>query len=325
MAAAYKPTAGAEPGPGWARAAGYSLETVDRDLGKLGRPIGIASYKPYQSHGEDFLQHYLGNVGLPIEMTTEFPTGAPMVILTQEAAYDPDLVAKIKAQLEAGGKVAITSGLLKALQGKGIEDVVEWEATGNSVLIHDFLNGYGAGSGESLNDPAHPNPAVLFPEIHFYTNDSWPIIRGTAASKGFPIVLMNRYSKGIIYLLNIPENAGDLYNLPQGVLTQIKRYLQEDFPVRIESQSRVALFAYDNGTFVVESYRDAPEPVTIAVEGAGKRLTDLSTDQPVSALASAEEGHPGGRFYKARQPGPERTEFKVTIAPHSYQVFKVEN
>ena len=35
----------------------------------LGAPIGIASYKPYQSKGEDFLQNYLGNIGLPVEMT----------------------------------------------------------------------------------------------------------------------------------------------------------------------------------------------------------------------------------------------------------------
>ena len=139
--------------------------------------------------------------------------------------------------------MAITSGFLKAMQSRGFQDVAEWEDTGRVALIRDFLNGYGAGSGESLNDPAHATPAVLFPEIRFYTNNSWPIIRGAAASKGFPLMLMDRYSKGIVYLLNIPENEGDLYNLPQGVLTQMKRYLMQDFPVRIELQSRVALFA----------------------------------------------------------------------------------
>ena len=63
--------------------------------------------------------------------------------------------------------------------------------------MHDFVEGYGAG-GQSLNDPA-TGAAVLFPEIRFYTNDSWPLIRGVAASKGFPIVLMDRYSRGVIY------------------------------------------------------------------------------------------------------------------------------
>jgi hypothetical protein len=320
----YKPSVAGEAGPGWAHVAGVSLETVDRDLGALGRPIGIASYKPFQSKGEDFLQHYLGNIGLPIEMTPHFPKGADLVLLTEEAASDPDIVAEIKGRLQGGGKVVITSGFLKAMKGRGIEDIVEWEDTGRVAAIQDFLNGFGAGSGESLNDPAHPTPAVLFPEVRFYTNDSWPIIRGVAAAKGFPIMLMNRYSKGVIYLLNVPENEGDLYNLPQGVLTQVKRYLMADFPVRIESQSRVALFAYDNSTFVVESFRDAPETVTIAVAGAGRRLTNLSTGQAVAATTT-NEGEDGRRVYRARLPGPDRTRFTATIQPHSYQVFRAEN
>lgn len=314
----YKPSIPGDAGPGWARIAGVSLETVDRDLGALGSPIGIASYKPYQSKGEDFLQNYLGNIGLPVEMTPSFPAGEGLVLLTEEAAADPDIVAKIEAKLKAGGKVAVTSGFLKAMRGRDFQDVVEWEDTGRVALIKDFLNGFGAGSGESLNDPGRPAAGVQFPEIRFYTNDSWPIIRGVAASKGFPLMLMDRYAKGIIYLLNIPENEGDLYDLPQGVLTQVKRYLMQDFPVRIESQSRVALFAYDNSTFVVESYRDAPEAVTIALKGAGRRLTNLSTGQVV-APAAEEAQRPARRSRGA----PEETRFETTIQPHSYQVFRI--
>ena len=128
-----------------------------------------------------------------------------------------------------------TSGLLRALQGKGIEDIAEMECTGNSVLVHDFYNGFGAGNGTKLNDPGNDNPPILFPEIRFFTNDTWGIIRGVAGAKGFPIVLMNRYSKGIFYVLNIPENISDLYNLPEPVVSAIKGYLMEDFPVRVES------------------------------------------------------------------------------------------
>ena len=51
--------------PTMARVAGYSLEQVDTFLGKLGKPIGIASYKPYQSTGEDFLHNYFGMIGIP--------------------------------------------------------------------------------------------------------------------------------------------------------------------------------------------------------------------------------------------------------------------
>ena len=50
-----------------ARAAGYAFETADKFLGKLGNPIGIKSYRPYHAVGEDFLQNYLGMIGLPMD------------------------------------------------------------------------------------------------------------------------------------------------------------------------------------------------------------------------------------------------------------------
>ncbi len=70
----------------YATVAGYALSQVNAVLGKLGKPIGIASYKPYQSTGEDFLQNYLGMIGIPMEMYPSFPTEAHTVLLTEQAA-----------------------------------------------------------------------------------------------------------------------------------------------------------------------------------------------------------------------------------------------
>ena len=43
-----------------ARVAGYALETADKFMGKTANPVGIKSYRPYHSIGEDNLQNYLG-------------------------------------------------------------------------------------------------------------------------------------------------------------------------------------------------------------------------------------------------------------------------
>jgi len=104
----------------WGRIAGDALTKVDAFLGKMGNPIGIKSYKPYQSTGEDFLHDYLGMIGIPIDLYPYFPTNASTVLLTECAKFDPDIVAKIKAQLLAGKSVVITSGLLRALQARGL-------------------------------------------------------------------------------------------------------------------------------------------------------------------------------------------------------------
>ncbi|HJT23490.1 MAG TPA: hypothetical protein VJ873_02885, partial [bacterium] len=284
MVKSFKPMGGDTAPAGWGRVAGYALEKIDQVLGKLGNPIGIASYKPYQSTGEDFLHNYLGNIGIPIELYPEYPKDAKTILLTESAKFDPQIVSKIKKSLSEGKSVFITSGLLGALQDKGIRDIVEAEPTGRIVSIHDFINGFGAGNGNYLNDPKHDNPSILFPEIRFFTNDAWGIIRGVASAKGFPIVLMNHYSKGIIYVLTIPENISDLYNLPQGVTAAIKGYLQEDFPVRIDSPAQVALFAYDNNSFVVESFRAEPCDVTITLPGADGKVKDAVTNESLTPL-----------------------------------------
>jgi hypothetical protein len=322
MVSGYKP-AKQDAGPGWGRVAGYSFDKIDPVLGHLGKPIGIASYKPYQSTGEDYLHNYLGNIGIPIDLRPDFPADADVVLLTESAKFDPQIVAKIKSQLTAGKTVVITSGLLGALRDKGIEDIAEIEPTGRVAAIHDFLDGFGAGRGTSLNDPGEDLPAVLFPEIRFLTNDSWPIIRGVAGAKGFPVMLMNHYSRGTLLVLAIPENFGDLYSLPRGLLSKIRAYLMPDFPVRIDAPSRVALFAYDNSAFVVQSYRADQSSVEVSAPGANLRLRDLSTGESIAALATP-AAPKGGGTQKGGPAEPPRTTFKVNIGAHSFRAFGLE-
>src|SRR5579871_737057 len=315
MVRSVRPPAGESAAPTWGRVAGWSLEQVDRALGFLGNPVGVKSYKPPNSSGEDFLASYLGNLGVPIELVPEFPSGADIVLLTESAKHDPDIVTKMKKQLAAGRNVMVTSGLLRALQDRGIEDIAEVAPTGRVVAIRDYMSGFGAGNGQALTDPKQPSPAVLFPELHFFTNDTWAVVRGLAGAKGFPIVLMNRYSKGIFYVLAVPENAADLYNLPVGVTSAIKSYLLQDFPVRIDAPAQVALFAYDNGAFVVESFRAEDTEVGVSVAG-DTRVTNALTGEALkeaAAPASTDRRRPADR---------PRTFFKVAVPPHSYLVFR---
>ena len=78
----------------------------------MGNPIGIKSYKPFHTLGEDFLQNYLGMIGLPMDMYPAFDNDQKIVLLTEQAAGDKDIMTKIKAQLQSGRDVMITSGLL---------------------------------------------------------------------------------------------------------------------------------------------------------------------------------------------------------------------
>lgn len=324
LVAAY-PGGANESGVGWARVASHALERIDLVLGNLGNPIGIASYKPNQSTGEDYLHNYFGNIGIPIDLRPTFPTDANVVLLTESAAFDPQIVDKIRSALVAGHTVIITSGLLGALQSRGITDIAEIELTGRVAAIHDFINGFGAGSGTSLNDAQEDNPAVLFPEMRFLTNDSWPIIRGVAGSKGIPLLLMNRYSRGQLLVLAIPENFADLYRLPRGVLSQIRAYLMTDVPLRIDAPAQVSTFVYDNGTFVLESYRDAKTTFLVSAKGRGLKLRDLGSGALVAAVPEAESAATGNVAARRRYTEAVRSTFRVSLEAHSLRALRLEN
>jgi hypothetical protein len=233
--------------------------------------------------------------------------------LTESAKFDPGIITKIKRQLVAGKSVVITSGLLRALQGRGIEDIVEVQYTDRKVLAHKYASGFGSGNGRNIG--GETNADVLFPEIDFLTNDAWALVRAMANGRGYPLLLMDRYGKGILYIWTIPDNFNDLCNLPAPVTTAIKNYVMRGFPVRLDGPSQVALFAYDNDTFIVESYLPAETDVTVSVAGEFASLRNLVTGAEITAEASGE-----GRW----QVGADRVTFHVHLPPHSYSVFAAE-
>ncbi len=304
-------------GPTIARVAGYSLEQLDPFLGKLGNPIGIASYKPYQSTGEDFLHNYLGMIGIPIELYPDFPTNADVVLLTESAKYDPDIVGKIKGQLRAGKSVVITSGLLHALQGHGIEDIIEVEYTDRKVLAHDFSSGFGAGNASHLDGGT--NADIMLPQIVFFTNEAWSLVRAEADGNAFPLFFMDRYSKGVLYVWTIPENFTDLYALPIEVTGAIKNYVMRGFPVRLDGPSQVALFAYDNNTFVAESYLPTETDVKISVLGNFMHLKNLVTGETLEGQLP-----PRRPRWQHQDSDETRVSFTAHLLPHSYEVFQME-
>jgi hypothetical protein len=303
--------------PIMARVAGSALEQVDGFLGKLGNPIGIASYKPYHSTGEDFLHDYLGMIGIPIDLHPEFPTNASLVLLTESAKFDPEIVRKIKDQLSAGKSVVITSGLLRALQGKGIEDIVELQYTDRKFLAKEYASGFGAGSGVALAQDDATD--ILFPDIDFLTNDAWALVRALAGGRSYPLLLMDRYSKGVLYVWTMPDNFNDLYRLPRSTVSAFKDYVMSGFPIRLDGPSQVALFAYDNDTLIVESFLPTEAEVKVSVAGAQLKLRNLVNGEEISGQRQA-------RPLDRRRPEPvsPRMVFDVKLLPHSYSVFAVE-
>jgi hypothetical protein len=289
-----------------ALAAGAAFDLADQFVGKLGNPVGVKAYKPYHSHGEDFLHNYLGMLGLPLDLVPEFPVDAPTLLLTESAKYDPQIVEKIKRQLVDGKTVVVTSGLLRALQGQGFEEFVELECTDHKQTTRDFLM-----------DKSHIYSAsrpILMTRINYLTNDSWEEISCMSGTTGTPLLHVAKYGRGTVYILNIPDNFDDLYALPAEVLTRIKELVTKDLFVRLEAPAQVALFIYDNETVIVESFLDEAVDARLVLDDSFSQIQDLLSGEIFpGADLPGEVGQPIGK-----------RGFAVSIKPHSFRVFRAQ-
>jgi hypothetical protein len=214
-------------------------------------------------------------IGIPMDIVPEFPVDAQTVLLTEQASFDPAIVSKIKKQLTDGKTVVITSGLLKALQGKGIEDIADLIYTGRTVSTHEFM-------AERKFVGVKSDSEILLPQITLFTNDAGAdIIAYTSGSKtsGDPVLLKTRYSKGLLYVLTIPNAQGDLLCYPQPVLSEIRNVLAKDMFVRLDTPSQVGLYVYDNDKFIVESFRQDPMQAVVIADKRITRLRDLQSGQ----------------------------------------------
>ncbi|MBR2103214.1 MAG: hypothetical protein IJ928_10795 [Prevotella sp.] len=288
-----------------ARFANVTLHQTDKLVGMLGKPVGLASYKPYHSSGEDFLQNYLGMIGLPMDIHPQWADGRQQLLLTQQAAKDPMLVEKIKSQLRGGGDVIITTGLLKAIKDR-LADVVELYCGDLKAIVSDF-----GWAGKAQRE-------FIIPQVKYFTNDAWEVVSAgrplTQGVSGFPILLRDTYSKGILFVLTIPDDFGNLYDFPEAALNIIRRAMSKDVGAYIEGPSKVALFPYDNHTMVVENFNDQAVNIRVVVGSKVNALRNLLTGdtlQPMEKPATTFRN----RFYGYAE---NATVFSLQLPAHSY-------
>ena len=290
-----------------ARIADVVLRKADNLLGQLGKPIGIKSYKPFHALGEDFLQNYLGMIGLPMDIYPTFADDQKILLLTQQAAGDPNIMDKIKKQLDSGRDVIITSGLLKAIPEK-IAEVCELRCSDLKAIVNDFGR-YGKSSRE-----------FIIPQVLYQTNDSWEVISAgrplTGGVSGWPILHKALYNGAYLYVLTIPDDMGNLYDYPDAALNEIRRTMSQDLDFYIEGPSKVSLFMYDNRTLIVENFND--EPVNIKLVANDASITKLTNLEESGTINAAVENSRIGR----RGTNSQVNKFGMTIKPHSYIAFK---
>ena len=286
----------------YARAAGYALDLLDPYLENLGTPIAIPSYKPFHSTGEDFLQSYIGMLGIPIEVVSEFPEETEAVLLTAAAAHDPEIVSKIKARLRSGRDVIITSGLLEMLQGNGIEQIADLRISGRKALSPDFL---------LMREKVEGLKPILFPQLDYLTNDSWSVVEVLDGDQGWPVYHFAPYAGSRLWIWVIPDEFSDLYHLPVPVLNSLRERVGKPLGLWLQGPAKVALFPYDNQTAVVYNFLDEAVEVSLVTEDTSCRLN--TTNGEALAFERIPE-----KPLRGNNVQPERLVFKLTLPAHGF-------
>jgi hypothetical protein len=320
----------------YADIAAYTLRQIDPVLAKVGKPRGIECYTPYHASGEEFLHDYLGMIGLPMDIHPYFPTDAKMVLLTEQAKADPQIIQKIRSHLESGKSVCVTSGFVRAMQSKGIEEICEIEATDATIPVRRFTFAGGPGapvrrgfraaasqpSGASAADPFEASREIPIPEIKYFnilTHDAWGDVLGiTPGGTTYPLLLSCDYSNGKLFVLTVPNDPADLYALPPSVLTVLRATLGGAEPIRLDNApAQVAIFNYDNGCFIVQNYTATEAEVSVSAVGSVAQLRNLQNGSELSPTPASNRGGFSGRAPAT----PLHTTFTFRVLPHSYAAY----
>ena len=261
-------------------ALGVDLDRVDAILSKLGNPTGVSTYEPYDADGEDQLINYVGMLGIPLEPTPEFDDKAPVIFLTQNAAYDQEIMPKLEKYVREGGIAIITSGFFRATADRGIFDMTSVRPTDRKFTgtRYQLTNQNVATHNVHRNDEA-----ITFTALNYKTNSTWADVLLHVNDFSTPVMTEDYYGDGFLYILNIPDNFGDLYKLPKDVVGAIAKNFARKGKMFLSVSPKFNLYLYDNDTFGVFNFNEFKEPAEIVILGdeyAG--FEDLETGMKIT-------------------------------------------
>ena len=271
---------------------GFMYKKLDAIVGQLGEPVGLKTYLPFNSQGEDHLEDFIGMIGVPMEPVCEFPAfsevggagvkaGTNKVLLTASALKDEKIMEKIEAFVREGGNAIVTSGFVIGALKKWPEQL--GQLTGVSyrerTLTADEFHYNKHGNYRTAYTKG--SVPVTFPSIEHRNNATWSVMNAGHGEYHESILCYDTYGKGRLTILTVPDMPSKLYDLPVEVLTQIRQEL-DVCGVTIDGGAGVSLFAYDNKTFGLYCYTwdgCAPQEFDIHIKGDVKELRRLGDGQ----------------------------------------------
>ncbi|NLT11375.1 MAG: permease [Clostridiaceae bacterium] len=284
--------------------AGEALSSADQILDCLGTPLGIPSYVPFASDGENYIHNFLGMRGFSFEPTPHYPADSEVVFLSECAAKDPLIIECICQSLNKGADVVCTSGLVARIQDKGWKSISSMTVSNRHLSTNIFAS---AENALAYGPYAIANSHVQLPIIEYATNDEWVLSAGIGQETSAPIVIGVNYGRGRLFVFNVPEDFGQIYSLPEAVIEPLREALAVN-DVAMACEGKFSVFAYDSDVLLVHSYSEKYEslyPATV------KKSVKFSVPE-VSGESSVR-----------RNAVEQEVKFPMVVAPGSTHIFKL--
>ena len=305
---------------------GFMYEQIDKILSDCGKPIGLPVYIPFNSQGEDHIEDFLGQVGVPMEPTPYFPefSESESVLVTESSLHDKQIIKKIKDFVYKGGKVYATSGfMVKALNSEKYNQNEEKITELTSVRYNDktlTADEYQV-TVEGLYGRNYINgQKISFPLLEHRNNATWSKINAGHGEYHESLVMFDTYGKGIFEVINLPQMPSRIQDLPQEVLTAIRYELLGQGKVWIDCSKGVSLFTYDNDVFGVYCHTNdgcSPLDFNIHVKGEAKnlKLVPCENEKEIKPLYTQDLNW---------QKTEKETVFHVRMIPGDFSFYKIE-
>ena len=264
-------------------AMGMQLSKIDQMMEGIGQPVGVPTYVPFASSGENHLEMRLGMLGIPMEPTPFFPENAKRIFLTESALADKNVIEKLCRFVADGGDAVITTGFLReageALRRAGL---TEARVTGRRFMVTRYHV-----TSEAASYIENQSP-ILFPEIVHGNNESWSLLNGGDGDFHESLFLRSTYGKGRLYVMAIPENDSDLYRMPPSAIDVIKKVLcGTDFV----SGRLFSTFTYQDGSMILYRYVKGENHADQVTVRTGKKVKALIDEQTGWKLPVTERIH----------------------------------
>lgn len=297
------------------------LRRVDKVIGQLGKPNGVSTYEPHDSDGEDQLPGYLGLCGIPMELTPEFDEKAPVLFLTENSAYDQEIMPKLEKYVRTGGVAIVTSGFVKAMENRGIRQMTSVKVTDRKVSGTRYQLTNLNISTRNIHLADEP---VLFTIMQHKNNATWYDVLLQVNEFSTPVMTEDQYGRGFLYILNIPDNYGDLYRLPREVIGAITKNFARKGQVYLTVNPKFSLFTYDNDTFCVYNLNEFKTPAEVTVLGeeyAG--IQDMETGVKYTTPVRVNPRPKRTGDSASCRPEPLEQVFELNVMPGDWKCYKL--